>query len=77
MNVNINEYRICKDPAIKAYEKEGLDGLSLFCVLLSCPLIAALHYCMEEFGEKKELKDKIKELKKFYGYDKVVGYESI
>ena len=73
--VKLNDYRICKPSVLKAYEKGGAEEVSIMCVTLMCPIIAACYYCAEEFGMQKDLVEKINALTKFYGYDNIIGYE--
>jgi NADH dehydrogenase/NADH:ubiquinone oxidoreductase subunit G len=75
MKININDYRKQKKFILEAYENGGVNALPLMCALTYCPIIAACYYCAEEFGMTEELENKIKNLKKFYGYDTIIGYE--
>ena len=76
MKININDFRVHEKDAIAQYEKFGIDSLSLYSAVSSCPIIAVYYYIKEftnDENEKKELEKRINGLVEFYRYDEVLN----
>lgn len=72
MKFNKKPYRTNKPELVKHFQESGIDYVSFYCSVSTCPAIAAYSYLLEEFPDDLNLQNRLEKLMMFYGYKEVI-----
>jgi hypothetical protein len=73
MKFNISVYRKVHEKAIhELYQESGPNGISLYCAVSFCPVLAAYWFCREFDSNNPELTKRIENVKLFYGVTEII-----
>ena len=66
----LSEFRKAhQELVLETYEKDGADGLAMYCACTLCPVLAAYSFCLEKYPEDELLTKRIEGVKLFYGVE--------
>ena len=68
MKFKVGLYRKAHESLIhNLYKTDGIDGISLYCAVSFCPVLAAYWFCREVDSNNEELTRRVESVKLFYG----------